>query len=216
MKIFVVIILLFAGGIACPQTLRAKLQGDWVCTKIIDTKGRLVSGKFGESDEYLRFSFVKGNLAITEAPFDRGLKMPIIYYKDYIDLFPEAQFAPPESKYYVKLIEDDQMILTTKSENGTLIEYHFLYENALFDKFRSKNSEIDIGTIVIRHIRYGKNDSKSNGKAITKRYSKSPDKDSIKKVNIVSVGTNRIYEYKIGNGMENLLPCPIFNHPTSN
>jgi hypothetical protein len=61
MKKLATLILLIISGTSYSQKLKDKLQGDWVCTKILDLKGNVASGKFGESSEYLKFSFVKGN-----------------------------------------------------------------------------------------------------------------------------------------------------------
>lgn len=194
MKRLTTIILLIISGTTYSQTLKDRLQGDWVCTKIVDTKGNTASGKFGESNEYLKFSFAKGNLSITEAPFDTGIKMPIKYGTDNIDLFPQAVYELPERKYIVKSVDSIQMILTTINENGESIEYEFLNQKTLYNKVQSENMVIDNGTIVIKHIRY----SESNDKG---------------KINLK--GTNKTSEYRISNKVESLFPSPIFNHPTS-
>ena len=165
------------------QKLKDKLQGDWVCTKIVNTKGNTASGKFGESNEYLKFSFVKGNLSITEAPFDRGIKMPIKYDNDFIDLFPQAVYELPERKYTIKSLDGSNLILSTKNQNGETIDYHFINQDKLLKELSTGGQIIDNGLIIIKHLKLSKE----------------------------AKGANRVSEYRISNESESLYPSPIFN-----
>jgi len=183
MKRLTTIILLIISGTTYSQKLKDRLQGDWVCTKIVDSNGKPTSGKFGESNEYLKFSFVKGNLSITEAPFDRGIKIPIKYDNDFIDLFLQAVYELPERKYTVKTLEESDLILSTKNQNGETIDYHFINQEKLLKAVSTGEQIIDNGLIIIRHLKLSKE----------------------------SKGANRVSEYRISNDAESLYPSPIFN-----
>lgn len=187
MKQFLIFILLLISTLSYSQKLKDKLQGDWVCTEILDIKGNKVPGKFGDSDKYLKFSFNKSNLSITQAPFDMGIQMPVKIKDDFIDLFPGAVFELPERIYTVKSIDNNNLVLTTKNENGQAIDYHFVNQKKFVDELKNEdrlNEDrlIDNGVILIKHLKLSK------------------DAD----------GDNRVSEYRIGNEKEKLFPCPIF------
>lgn len=181
------ILLLIISGTTYSQKIKDKLQGDWVCTKIVDSNGNPASGKFGESNEYLKFSFVKGNLSISEAPFDRGIKMPIKYDTDYIDLFPQAVYEFPERKYTLKSFEESKLILSTKNENGEAIDYHFINQDKLAKELSASEQIFDNGLIIIKHLKLSKE----------------------------TKGANRVFEYKISNDARSLYPNAIFNDNAS-
>lgn len=87
-KIIIIALLVTCFFTSYSQQLKNKLQGSWVCTKILDQGGNPTAGKFGESSEYLEFTFNKSYISITEAPFDKGMQILINYGEDFIDLFP--------------------------------------------------------------------------------------------------------------------------------
>jgi len=178
--------LLLFGTTTYSQSLKEKLQGDWVCIEILDTNGNITSGKFSNSNEYLKFSFVKGDLSITEAPFDMGIKMPIKYGDDYIDLFPEAVYNVPERKYSIGSINNDSLILLTYNENGEKIFYHLINQAKLLKEVSTDKRVIDEGLIIIKCIKSSKNSNEGNNTS----------------------------EYRISNDSENLYPGPIFNDNT--
>lgn len=182
MKLIALFILLILSNIAYSQKLKDKLQGDWVCTKILDSNGNKTSGKFGASDEYLKFSFKKGNLSITEAPFDKGVNIPILYKNDFIDLFPGFDIELPERIYALKSIDTNNLILTTKDVNSNMIDYYFVNQATFKDEPNNRGDFFVNGLMIIKNIRLNKNDK---------------------------IG-NRVAEYKITNLKENLYPCPIF------
>lgn len=179
------IVLIIISGTTYSQKLKDRLQGDWVCTKIVDSKGNPASGKFGASNEYLKFSFDKANLSITEAPFDRGINMPIKYDTDFIDLFPQAVYELPERKYIVKKLEASDLILSTKNQNGETIDYYFINQSKLLNELSKGEQVIDNGLIIIKHLKLSKE----------------------------AKGANRVSEYRISN--ESLYPSPIFNDNAS-
>jgi hypothetical protein len=181
MRYIAVLLLLSLSQFSHSQKLKDRLQGNWVCTEILDSLGNKATGKFGASDEYLKFSFVKGNLNFTEAPFDVGLDMPVTFGNDYIDLFPMAVYEVPEKIYTVKSLDKDNLVLATKNEERQTIYYHFLNQASLMNDLKEGNPVIDNGIILIKHL-------KSQG----------------------SNGINRVGEYIIGNKKENLFPGPCF------
>ncbi len=160
MKKFIAIVLLITFFFTSySQELKNKLQGSWVCTKILDQGGSPTTGKFGESGEYLEFTFNKDNMSITEAPFDKGMQIPIVYGADFIDLFPRFPFDPPEKIYTVKSLEGSDLIMSTKNENGETIDYHFINQEKLLSQLSNEAQTIDIGLIIIEHF----NSSKGGG-----------------------------------------------------
>lgn len=165
------------------QNLKEKLQGEWICTKILDLNGNTTSGYYGESYEYLKFSFAKSNSSITEAPFDTGIQRKIKYYVDYVDFFPSAIRKDIERIYKVKSIDSTNLILSTTNLFGKQIEYHFINQVVLFEKLLKTNQTIDCGLIIIKHLKLPKQG-----------------------------GFTRVFDYRIGNDTESLFPSPIFNN----
>lgn len=183
MKVLTFIALLAVVNTTHAQALKEQLQGDWVCTKILDKKGNPTKGKFGESNEYLRFSFYKNNLAITEAPFDRrSMELPVTFYSNYVDVFPFAAYQLPERKYVVRSISEDRAVLQTMNDRDEPIEYHFLNQAKLKDAPRGDRL-IDVGLIGIKRLMAINDGKRSRGG----------------------------YEYGIENGADQLYGCPVFN-----
>lgn len=182
MKHLTVLFFLSFSALIYSQSIKDALQGDWVCTQIIDSAGNKTIGKFGYSDEFLKFSFVKNSMFLIEAPFDKGIKLLLEYGKDYIDLFPGAIYELPERKYTIKSIDESNLVLTTKNTEKQLIEYHFTNQADIKVDLSDENRFMDIGSIAIKHHK--------------------PDKDSH--------GANRVSEYKISNNKANFRVCPKF------
>lgn len=184
MKPVALFILLILSNVVYSQKLKDKLQGDWVCTKIVDSFGIPSSGKFGASHEYLKFSFKKSNLFITEAPFDHGIGYPIDCKDDLIELFPDISFPMPEKLYYVQSVNSDKLILKTIDiYNSNIIVYHFTNQATFIEEQKASNNWlIDNGTILIKQIRYSKENKEGN----------------------------RVADYKIPNLRVNMYPSPTF------
>jgi hypothetical protein len=122
----ITLFLIVLSGTVYSQKLKDRIQGDWVCVGIWDSKGQPTEGKFGESNEYLKFGFKKGKLSISEAPFDEGSAMGITFKDDkIIDLLPGAVYELPERIYEVSELTGDHLTLTTKGQNNELITYKF-------------------------------------------------------------------------------------------
>lgn len=181
------LIILFVGiwVTSSAQKLRDRLQGDWVCVGILDTRGQPTVGKFGASNEYLRFSFKKSKLTIDEAPFDNGFAMDVtIVDEKIIDLLPGAVYEMPERIYEVGINTADLLTLTTKGQNGEPINYRFL--NQRLFATGTVNTVIDLGVLIVQHLRLSKKDAKS---------------------------INRVHEYRIPNDTVYLSPSPTFKYP---
>ncbi len=163
--------------------LKDALQGKWLCTEIVDINSQPTYGKFGASDEYLKFSFNKNKLSITESAFDPSiLEFTIKYGLNYIDLIPGTVYKIPEQVYYVKNLSDDKLILSTLNPNGDSIFYHLISETVLTKEFNPGTNIIDLGLVVIKHLKlYPGN------------------------------GINRVSQYIIPNTREFLNPSPMFN-----
>lgn len=180
-----ILISLFLSGTCYAQKLKDRIQGDWVCIGIFNTKGQPSGGKFGGSDEYLKFSFRKSKLAITEAPFDVGLRIDIVFKDhDAIDLIPFAVYDLPERIYEVKDLTNDQMTLVTKGQNGEPLSYRFVNQKN-FDR-SMEGKVIDQGILIVKHLTLSKTSTKN---------------------------VNRVFEYRISNDSVFLGPSPTFEHP---
>jgi hypothetical protein len=176
------ILLLLISSVSYSQSLKDKLRGNWLCTKILDSNGNPTPGKFTNSDEYLEFGFFKNYLSISEAPFDNGSQLPIEYGNDYINLFPESTYKLQEKKYTVGLINNDSLILITTNTDDKPIYYHFVNQAKLLQGISPFATTIDEGFIIITHLRSG--DSK---------------------------GANRNADYQISNEPVNPYPGPTFD-----
>lgn len=151
------LLLIFAiliSNLTIGQTLKEKLEGDWVCVAISDAQGKPCKGKFGGSREYLRFSFIKNKLLISETPYDLGTVQNINYNNDkglieiHLDFPIELPSGLPEQKYNVKHLDKDQLKLSTVNESNQSIEYSFIKQNKL--ETPSDNLIVDNGILVIK------------------------------------------------------------------
>jgi hypothetical protein len=201
MRKVLVLILMLLSLLGFSQNLKTKLQGEWVCTGIFDSSGDTTSGKFGASNEYLRFKFRKGYLSINESPVDNILEFPIKFRMDYFELVfnsnpapqsglhlydkqqvPNIDFQIPESKYFVNFVNNYQIVLSTLSSNKDTIFYNFTKQEYFIDNQPNEKLITDIGYVIIKHLKLSK-DSK---------------------------GANRVEEYFVTNNTENLHPAPLF------
>lgn len=199
---FLILILLSLVGFS--QDLKTKLQGEWVCTGIFDSSGDTTSGKFGSSNEYLRFKFRKGYLSMNESPIDNTFEFPINYRMDYFEFFdnsnsslpqpglqfydkqqvPNIDFQIPESMYFVNFVNSNQIVLSTFGSNKEKIFYNFTRQEYFIANQPNEKLVTDIGYVIIKHLRQSK-DAK---------------------------GANRVAGYYVTNNTENLYPAPLFKH----
>ena len=133
------------------QALKEKLQGDWLCTGIVNSKGEETVGEFGESKNYLRFSFVKEKIRIAQAPYDEGLFLSVNFGPTYIDLL-ENHLALPDFKYGVESIGPEELVLGTRDYKGEPIRYLFIKQSKV-NYVNSRDSICDGGFITIANPR---------------------------------------------------------------
>lgn len=166
------------------QVLKDRIQGDWVCVNILNAEGMPATGKYGDSFEYLKFSFNKSKFSVNESPFDKGLPIDIVFKNENsFDWLPGAAYEVPERVYEVKELTEQYLILTTISQNGERIEYHFLNQKNFLPNL---DKAVDHGAIIVEHLRM----SKTNAHSI-----------------------NRVFEYRITNDSVFLSPSPTFEFP---
>jgi hypothetical protein len=106
---------------------------------------------------------------------------------DFKDLFPQAVYEIPESKYLVNSLDGSGMVLSTKNQKGEIRYYHFINQEKLLKELSMGEQKIDNGLIIIKHLKLSKE----------------------------AKGANRVSEYRISNGAESLYPSPIFNDNAS-
>lgn len=164
MRKLVFVLLIIISHLSFSQSLKDRIQGDWVCTKVVDSEGNPTFGKFGQSDRYLRFAFSKKQFTISQSPFDKGMTFPQdIEFKNgnSIDCFPIAKYDLQERIYHVKELDEKKMILATLGRRGDSIYYHF--ENQKQWEVHP-NDTIDNGTIFIKHMKWRRGNSVNTNK----------------------------------------------------
>jgi len=177
--------LIVLSGTVYSQKLKDRIQGDWVCVGIGDSKGQPTKGKFGSANKYLKFSFKKNKLFFSEAPFDKGGAMDVTFKDDRtIDLLPTAVYELPEQIYEVINLNSDQLTLTTKGQTGEPITYKFLNQKNFTKDM--ENKVVDHGILIVQHLRLSKTDAKN---------------------------INRAFEYRVSNDTVFLGPSPTFGYP---
>jgi hypothetical protein len=100
------------------QTMKEKLQGEWLCHKIETRDGVDV----GLSD-YLRYSFRGSNLYISNNPIDRGGFQPIKYTKNGFD-FLHGAFTI--QSFEAQVHGKDSLEITTTTDSGLILHYSFI------------------------------------------------------------------------------------------
>ena len=159
MKKLFLILLVCTGMSSYSQNIKDKIQGNWVCIKILNSMGEPTAGKFGDSSKYLRISFDKDSFSLSQAPFDKGIPIKLVLKNDYsFDCAPEAKFNFPEKHYKIEEVDEKKLLLSTKSEKGDIFYYYFANQNL----FPVKQGIVDLGVLLIKHIVFSKDTKKLN------------------------------------------------------
>jgi hypothetical protein len=165
-SIIIAIILLFTLNVKA-QNPKKQILGDWVKTKIVDLKsGSLTSGKYSETDSYVKFSFSKSLLYMVSAPFDKGIGIPYVIDNEIIKfaIRPELSLGLiNEPEYLIKSISKEEMILYTTNIKKDTICYYFK-RLTLMNK---EDSIFQFDPIIIKHIHFA-NGSRKNISCIYK------------------------------------------------
>lgn len=143
--------LILISNLTIGQTLKGRLEGEWVCIGIFDSKGKPSSGKYGSSREYLRFGFKKNKLRISETPYDLGTVQNITLDDDIEirnDVPIELPSGLPERNYTVKKLDNQKLTLSALNEQGQLIEYSFIRQTEFVKP--SDKVRLDNGLLVIK------------------------------------------------------------------
>lgn len=152
MKIIIATIFIFTHLLCLAQEPKLNIDGNWICTKITDANGHLSNGKYGYSNEYLRFVIDENNISISESPFDLGFAYPIKFENNdsTLVLSPEIDLDFDEKTYKIKYFTHDSLILETNSLYNGLLSYTFI--NHPFSPDDNNPIHIECGTIVLKHI----------------------------------------------------------------
>lgn len=102
----------------CGQTMKEKLQGEWLCHKI-ETRDGVDVGLSG----YLRYKFTGSNLYISNNPIDRGDFQPIKYTKNGFD-FLHGAFTL--QSFEAQVHGKDSLEITTTTDSGLILHYSFI------------------------------------------------------------------------------------------
>ncbi|MBK7711364.1 MAG: hypothetical protein IPJ37_10740 [Bacteroidales bacterium] len=117
MKLITILVIFTLSPLTYSQNIKDKLQ-----IKLHkNSAGNSGSGKFGESNEYLKFSFKNDILTIMEAPFDKGIDLTIKFGDDFFDTFPEALDEIPERIYSVKKMYGDKAFQTESVSDELIV-----------------------------------------------------------------------------------------------
>jgi hypothetical protein len=177
-------LLIFSSG-GYSQDVKEMLRGDWIGVGISGKDGKPAAGKYGQSSDYIKFSFKGNKMTITEAPFDRGLPVSYVVTKgDIIDWFPTARYDLPERMYKIKSLNRDSLALATKYGEDS-ITYHFVNQKR-YDRTSGNDNVIDNGLIVVGNL-----------KATAK-----------------TKGSNKVFEYVLTNDPMFRGVSPLFDDPS--
>jgi len=171
------------------QNLKDKLQGDWLCTKIINPDGDAVRGEFGPSGEYLRFSFENKHVSISQAPFDKGLLLPVNFEGDSFDPVLEINWFLPPLKYTVQEINEDHLVLAGITLEGNPVLYYFINQKKYLHNEETKAVVHDLGFIIV-------------------------DNSALSKSHVYGAKVNWV-DYSIQNSEISLYPSPVFKDELS-
>jgi len=119
---------------------------------ILDQSGHPATGKFGASDEYLKFTFDNHELCITESPFDPAIPwFHITFYNNFIDLIKgKGVIDIPEEIYFIISITKNNFILCTLNPESDTIFYYYTNQNVYTQKFHPSANIIDFGLIIVK------------------------------------------------------------------
>jgi len=171
------------------QSLKDKLQGDWLCTKVTNPDGDTVRGEFGRSGEYLRFIFENKHVSISQAPFDKGLLLPINFEGDSFDPILEINWFLPYLQYTVQEVDENHLVLAGITQEGSPVIYSFINQNKYEHNEETKEMVHDLGFVIV------------NNSAISKSH-------------IYGAKVNWV-DYRIQNSEISLYPSPIFKDELS-
>lgn len=154
------------------QDLKKRIEGEWVCEAIVDEQGNKSEGKFGSSNEYLRFTFFGKKLTISEAPFDEGLTknikfdLPNFSFSVVNDFYFDLPENLPETEYRITELNDSLLILTTLNAKRKKISYRFLNQKLIASIPDLRGWNIIINHVNLSH-KYGSLSSKLGLYSIT-------------------------------------------------
>jgi hypothetical protein len=72
MKKALIVCLIFFSNYNYGQSLKKDLAGSWICNKIIDSQMLETNGKFGKSNEFLKFTFNKSYVSVVSPLVRQG------------------------------------------------------------------------------------------------------------------------------------------------
>lgn len=144
-----VIIIIFIFPNSYAQLTKDKLLGEWVKTKTVIKNGNTTNAKFGKSDEYLRVSFSKEKVIMSQSPYDigTGLGYKIVNDTIFTDFY-NHYLKIPEAYYFVETITDNDLVLKTSFENND-IWYYFKNQKLYQPQIYNDTITFDNDTIVL-------------------------------------------------------------------
>lgn len=136
------------------QNIKKELQGNWICTRVVDSLNVDTEGKFVKSGNYLMFSFRKSSLLIRKAPFEGGMKVQYLFTRrdSIIDYMPFSRFPLAETNFKVKYISGEHLVLQefNKMQHRSVYYLFIRQVNPVKTKLPTF---IDCGTILINHLK---------------------------------------------------------------
>lgn len=102
--------------------LKEKMQGSWDCLSITNEAGEHRAGHVGLAGSFVRYSFKKGRVYVSTAPFDKGRLL--------FTTFRDSSFSlvlPDKSTidHHIVFISDTLFISQVKINEGELLTYRF-------------------------------------------------------------------------------------------
>jgi hypothetical protein len=143
---WLVFVFIFYGSPTFSQTLKEKVQGEWVCRSITDSVGHETDGDLGAATDYLKFKFKGSRLYIIQAPFDVGTTVWLNFRDNYFEL---TKLGLTQLNYRVISISENEMILRTVNLGKTK-NYHFVNQKIYALQLNQLSNFRNFGQIIVR------------------------------------------------------------------
>jgi hypothetical protein len=124
-KAFLLCLLLVTPLVLPAQTLKQKLQGEWLCYEVTDAKGLRI-----DTDAYLRIVFEGSNSFVSDSPIDRGNHESIKYTESGVNFFLADGGV---QNYSVAFLSPDSLELTMTDESGATVTSRFVNQRSIKD-----------------------------------------------------------------------------------
>jgi hypothetical protein len=155
------VLLLFISANLYSQDLIKRIEGQWICASISDSKGDIPLDQFNDSG-YLKYHFHGRKVTVSDTPFNPGSTFDAVFNSANLVVLSSDQIEK-KSTYEVNIIDENNLALAAMEENGGVVTFIFHKQN-----LPSLQSTIDNGVITIEHFKKSKDAKVSMRSALYK------------------------------------------------